>query len=233
MLIRLSRHRFAAAFAIAAVLGAAAPARAQYFGRNKVQYKNLQFEVLKTEHFQIYFYPEEQAAVDDLARMAERWYARLSKIFNYDLSSIQPIVVYASRPTFARPTSFRARSVKVRAASRKVRSGAIVLPLAGTLMETDHVLGHELVHAFQYDMARLRTERRPGGGGARAIAACGLSREWPNTCRSGPSIRIPRCGFGTRPADDGKLPAIGDLNDPAIPVPLGAGAMGVCRRPLG
>ena len=30
----------------------------------------------------------------------------------------------------------------------------IVMPFAGSLAETDHVLGHELVHAFQYDIAR-------------------------------------------------------------------------------
>ena len=34
------------------------PAAAQYFGRNKVQYKDLDFQVLKTEHFDIYFYPD-------------------------------------------------------------------------------------------------------------------------------------------------------------------------------
>ena len=45
---------------------------AQYFGRNKVQYKNLDFQVLKTEHFDIYFYPEERAGVDIAARLAER-----------------------------------------------------------------------------------------------------------------------------------------------------------------
>jgi hypothetical protein len=28
----------------------------------------------------------------------------------------------------------------------------IVLPVGGSLAETDHVLGHELVHAFQYAM---------------------------------------------------------------------------------
>ena len=28
----------------------------------------------------------------------------------------------------------------------------IVLPIAASLKETDHVLGHELVHAFQYDI---------------------------------------------------------------------------------
>jgi len=31
------------------------PASAQYFGRNKVQYKTLDFQILKTEHFDIYF----------------------------------------------------------------------------------------------------------------------------------------------------------------------------------
>jgi hypothetical protein len=48
----------AAIFAVAMV---AAPAvEAQYFGRNKVQYRDFAFEVLKTEHFDIYFYPEER-----------------------------------------------------------------------------------------------------------------------------------------------------------------------------
>jgi hypothetical protein len=28
----------------------------------------------------------------------------------------------------------------------------VIMPLAGPLKETDHVLGHELVHAFQYDI---------------------------------------------------------------------------------
>ncbi len=41
----------------------------------------------------------------------------------------------------------------------------VVLPMAGTLAETDHVLGHELVHAFQYDIAaqRASAERRRAG----------------------------------------------------------------------
>ena len=32
---------------------------------------------MKTEHFDIYFYPEEKAGVEIAARMAERWYSRL------------------------------------------------------------------------------------------------------------------------------------------------------------
>ena len=40
----------------------ATPIQAQYFGRNKVQYESFDFRVLKTEHFDIYFYPPEEAA---------------------------------------------------------------------------------------------------------------------------------------------------------------------------
>src|SRR5262245_50733842 len=65
--------------AATAVCLAAPDASAQYFGRNKVQYKNLDFQVLKTEHFDIYFYPSARESVDIAARMAERWHARLQK----------------------------------------------------------------------------------------------------------------------------------------------------------
>jgi len=41
-----------------------------------------------------------------------------------------------------------------------------VLPLAGSLEETDHVIGHELVHAFQYDITgndgRMNSRLSPG-----------------------------------------------------------------------
>src|SRR6188474_3424818 len=47
----------------------ASMAHAQYFGRNKVQYRTFQFEILKTEHFDIYHYPEEGKAAELAARM--------------------------------------------------------------------------------------------------------------------------------------------------------------------
>ena len=53
-----------AILAFAAVLAAPAAVSAQgdYFGQNKVQYRDFDFKVLKTEHFDIYYYPEEEAA---------------------------------------------------------------------------------------------------------------------------------------------------------------------------
>ena len=45
------------------LLTVAAPAVAQnYFGQNQVQYDRFDWKVLETEHFLIYYYPEERPA---------------------------------------------------------------------------------------------------------------------------------------------------------------------------
>jgi Tol biopolymer transport system component len=126
---------------------------AQYFGRNKVQYKTFEFQVLKTEHFDIYFYPEEQDAAGQAGRMAERWYARLSRILKHELMARQPVVLYASHADFEQTNVVSGIIEEGTGGITEGLKRRVVLPLAGTLAETDHVLGHELVHAFQYDMA--------------------------------------------------------------------------------
>ena len=59
---------------------------AQYFGRNKVQYETFDFRILKTPHYDIHFYPEEGEAVEDAARMGERWYERFARLFQHEFA---------------------------------------------------------------------------------------------------------------------------------------------------
>ena len=140
--------------AILAAGFAAWPARAeaQYFGRNKVQYDRFDFKVLKTEHFDIYYYTEEADAAAMVARMAERWYTRLSKVFSVGLSTRQPLVLYASHPEFEQTNVIEGQIDEGTGGVTEGLQRRIVLPIAASLKETDHVLGHELVHAFQYDI---------------------------------------------------------------------------------
>src|SRR5262249_17598133 len=91
-----ARARAVAAALVLLALGAAAPAHAQYFGRNAVQWDHLKFEVLKTDHFDIYYYPEEKDAAQQVGRLAERWYARLSTILNHRMQQRQPVILYAT-----------------------------------------------------------------------------------------------------------------------------------------
>src|SRR5688572_31644461 len=89
----------------ALVLCLLAPAaQAQYFGRNKVQWENFDFKVLQTEHFDIYYYEQEADVVQDIARMSERWYARLSRVFNHSFRK-KPIVLYANAADFHQTTT--------------------------------------------------------------------------------------------------------------------------------
>ena len=76
------------------------PASAQYFGSNKVQYRHLQFQTLKTEHFDVYFTDSDAAAINAAARMAERWHERLSRILLHRLLDRQPLILYNSHPEF-------------------------------------------------------------------------------------------------------------------------------------
>jgi hypothetical protein len=140
---------------VAGVLGvvfalASAPADAQYFGRTPVQWERLEFQVLKTEHFDIYYYPEEKAATEQVARMAERWYDRLSRILNYQMKDRQPLVLYASHPHFQQTNTIGGPPGEGTGGVTEAFKRRIVLPMGASLAETDHVLGHELVHAFQY-----------------------------------------------------------------------------------
>jgi hypothetical protein len=136
------------------VCAAGAAADAQSFGRNKVHYDDLNFRVLQTAHFDIHYYPAEHAAAVDAARLAERWYDRLSAMFDDTFATRQPIVLYASHAQFAQTNVVPGLVSESVGGVTDQERGRVVLPFATGLGETDHVLGHELVHAFQRDVLK-------------------------------------------------------------------------------
>jgi Tol biopolymer transport system component len=143
-----------------------------YFGRNKVQYEKFDYQVLKTEHFDIYYYTEEKDAIRVAAQMAERWYKRLSRLWSYDLRSRQALIMYASHPQFEQTTVFSDIISEGTGGVTESLKRRIILPFGGSLDETNHVIGHELVHAFQYDVAAGATpiyaQQQSGSGLERA-----------------------------------------------------------------
>jgi len=152
----LGRVRVAAAIALLLILSAADSATGQQFGRNQVRHQTFQFKVLRTEHFAIYYDSDGADAVRMAGLMAERWHTRLTELLAHDLQGEQPLILYAS------PGRFRQTNVIDSEISEGVGGFAeflrrrIVMPFVGDLGETDHVLGHEIVHAFQFDMIGTR-----------------------------------------------------------------------------
>ena len=159
-------------FLVAFLLGGIvqpATADAQYFGRNKVQYKTFDTKVLETEHFDIYYYPEMEDIVGGAGRMAERWYARIARLLDHELKGRQPLILYASHPDFEQTNAVFGQIGESTGGVTEVLKRRIVLPLAGTLNESDHVLGHELVHAFQFDITAFSGDGSIGFRGPTAL----------------------------------------------------------------
>jgi Tol biopolymer transport system component len=154
------RTLLSAALAAAALASVPQPGSAQYFGRNKVQFDDFEFQVLRTDHFDIHYYPEEQEAVEDAARMAERWYERFARAFQHEFEQTKPIILYADHPDFEQTNTLSGFIGEGTGGVTESLKNRVIMPIAGSYWDTDHVMGHELVHAFQYNIAQSRR----GGG---------------------------------------------------------------------
>jgi Tol biopolymer transport system component len=145
------------------LLAESVPVSGQYFGRQKVQYERFDWQIMDTERFEIHFYPETTIATQDAARMAERWYARLSRAFQHEFER-KPLIFYADHPDFQQTNTTFGMLTEGTGGFTEAFRNRVVMPYTGVYGDTDHVLGHELVHVFQYDLAQS-----PGGGGLQGM----------------------------------------------------------------
>lgn len=123
-----------------------------YFGQNKVQYKNFQWHVITTPHFEIYYYEGEEETARDAAMMAERAYNRLSRILRHRFSNPIPLILYASHTDFQQTNVLPDFINEGTGGVTEFIKNRVILPFTGSYAELEHVLTHELVHAFQGDI---------------------------------------------------------------------------------
>ncbi|HSR15171.1 MAG TPA: hypothetical protein VLL51_05435, partial [Gemmatimonadales bacterium] len=128
-------------------------AGAQYFGRNKVQWDRFDFRVIQTQHFDIHYYEREEDASLDVARMAERSYARLARILSHEFDERKPIILYASHSQFQQTNTAGGGDIDEGTGGfTDYLLHRNVFPLTGAYDDIEHVLQHEMVHQFQFDI---------------------------------------------------------------------------------
>ncbi|HEY4101159.1 MAG TPA: basic secretory protein-like protein, partial [Gemmatimonadales bacterium] len=97
--------------------------------------------------------------------MAERSYARLSRLLNYSFKERKPVVIFASRGDFAQSNVFGDLGETTGGITDFLhQSNTFFLEM--DLAETEHVMTHEMVHQFQYD----EFSRGHAGNGLETIA---------------------------------------------------------------
>ena len=135
-----------------ALLAGVAPDAAAQFGQNKVHYKKFEWRILRTEHFDIHYYEGTEEAVQMAALMAERAYKRLSGVLHHQIKARVPLVLYASHTDFEQ-TNITPGLISIGTGGvTEFLKRRVFLPFTGSFAELDHVLTHELVHAFQVDV---------------------------------------------------------------------------------
>ncbi len=126
--------------------------QAQYFGRNKPRYEQIDYRVLQTPHFEIYHYLNNDSLLQDLAEQSERWYRIHQAVLQDTIIKRNPLIFYNDHPDFQQTNTISGEIGVGTGGVTEAFKNRVILPLAMSNQQTHHVLGHELVHAFQYNM---------------------------------------------------------------------------------
>jgi Tol biopolymer transport system component len=130
----------------------AGPASAQYFGRNKVNYENFDFERYQTPNFEIYHYLENPERLHEYAEESEQWYHFHQNILGDTILQRNPIILYNDHADFQQTNTISGSIGVGTGGVTEAFKNRVVLPFAMSHQQSNHVLGHEMVHAFQYNM---------------------------------------------------------------------------------
>jgi hypothetical protein len=132
-----------------------------YFGRNKVQYTDFQWHVLKTDHFDIYYYPEMKDLAERGAFFAEESYKLLEVKFNHSLNQRVPLIFYSSHLHFEQTNTTAGFIPEGVGGFFEFLKGRVVIPSDGSTAQFKHVIRHELVHVFMSSkIGRVMTDHR-------------------------------------------------------------------------
>lgn len=124
--------------------------RAQYFGRNKVNYKELDFRVVQSPHFEFYHYLDNVAVRNRMMQQTEQWYRMHQSIFRDTFAIRNPFLLYSNHADFQQTRAIEGQIGVGTGGVTEALKNRVIMPLMESNAQTDHVLGHELVHAFQY-----------------------------------------------------------------------------------
>jgi hypothetical protein len=107
---------------------------------------DVQWRVMRTSHFMIYYSAGHDSTARDAANVAEKWRVILAKKLQYPLTAMTPIYLYPDRPSFAEATGYAAGGTIVGMAHP--RTYKVRVDASGAYADVAHIIPHELVHVY-------------------------------------------------------------------------------------
>ncbi|MCF7824508.1 MAG: hypothetical protein K9N35_10100 [Candidatus Marinimicrobia bacterium] len=122
------------------------------FGKNKVQYKGMEWSYIQTTHFDIYFYEGGESIAYYAADVAEKSYNQISYQLDWRLSKRISILVYNSHNDFQQTNVTLGYLQEGIGGFTELFKNRIVLPFEGSYEQFRHVIHHEMTHAIVNDL---------------------------------------------------------------------------------
>ena len=156
-------QRFLPAILLLGILARPEPVAAQFFqaGDNKIQYRRLDWQVLKGPRVDVYYYPAEQELAPVALAYAEESYDVLAIKFGHTVTRRVPLIIYASHSDFEQTNILPFTPPEGLLGVTDFLKRRVTLPFRGNLSEFRHTLRHEMVHVFQISLLYDRYTKSP------------------------------------------------------------------------
>lgn len=126
----------------------------QGFGQNKIGYSLFRFKLQQTRNFELYNYLGNDSVSHYWARQSERWYRTHKQVLGDSIPFRNPVILYAHHADFQQTNVTPGNIDPGTGGFAEALKNRIVMPVMKANAQTNHVLGHEIAHAFQFQMLR-------------------------------------------------------------------------------
>ncbi len=128
------------------------PLKAYTFGKNKIQYRQFHWRIAETPHFRLFYYEGGEPLAQFAASVLESTYTRYSHHLDHEIREKTPVILYNAHKDFQQTNVILSDIEEGVGGFTEQLKRRVVVPFTGSYREFAHVLAHELVHVFQYDI---------------------------------------------------------------------------------
>jgi hypothetical protein len=133
---------------------------APFYGKNRVKYDKHGWQVYRSPHFEVYYYPEFEQELGRLVSYAESAYEKVSNDLKHEISFPIPLILYKTFTEFAQTNLFPIEIPEGVGAFAEPSRDRMVLPIDNPPDELQELFIHELTHIFQFDIIPRSLVRR-------------------------------------------------------------------------
>ena len=123
-----------------------------YYGKNKIQQEKINWSLIESRHFDVYFVSGHEEFGKLVVLMAENAYYHLNQFFRHPILNRIPIIVYSSKQDFQSTNIIYPLLTEGIGGFTETLRNRVSLPFDGSYKKFEEILIHELVHAYINDI---------------------------------------------------------------------------------